>query len=174
MIKLNKYNLQAAHYEPPFAIRKDKAKVEASDTSQQIVEKLLWVPAALVARFVHQFPNLYSEADELFAEGVSTLSILAHREDLTAEQKSTFAYRRCLRAMENYANGTESVIAVSVETRYRWRKSGRQVPKSVPIDDAGLMDDHTDILLRDAAEHLGVDLNNMSEKDQRALERLLK
>ena len=172
MIKLNKYNTQAAHYEPPFEIRKDKAKVEEGDTPQQIIDKLLWVPASLVARFLHQFPGLQSEADELFSEGVSTLSTLAHRTDLTVDQRSTYAYRRCLRAMENYANSIDSVISVSLETRYRRRKTGKGLPRSIQLDDViGQTDDHTSILLRDVADHLDVDLNNLSRKDLKKLER---
>lgn len=175
LIKLNKYNKQAAHYTPPVPVGKKLPGPTDEDSAEVILEKLLWVPAILVSQFLHQFPALRPDADELFSVGVLTLSTLIDREDLSANDVARFAKVRCCRAMEDYANTIESVILVNPTARYRRRKKYRAIPMSVPVGDTPLSseDDHTDLHLRDAAEHLGLDLDNLSARDKRKLERLL-
>lgn len=177
MIKLNPKIRRVARYEPPYAVARNFDDFDASAPVNEQIESLLWIPATLVSRFIGQFPFLEAEGDELFSIGVLRVCEIVNGGKFGPEKIGAVCNVQCRREMENYCNGLNSVVRVCTSTRYENRNKGRDTPKHVKMTDYGratsVTDDHTDMLLRDAAQVLGYDLGDLTLKQKRKLAQIL-
>lgn len=170
MIRLNPRNPQCCHYEPPVPVERHFGPPDPD----RPVESLLWIPAVLTSRFMAQYPRLRSEGDELFSAGVASVVETIHQDRWPLDKVGAVCQIRCRRAMEDYANSLTSVVKVCTTTRYENRKKGVRTPRSQRlVAPTSVGDDMTDLILRDAAEAVGVDLSDMSQKDRLRLWRVL-
>lgn len=172
MIRLNPKSMAVRHYDPPFPVDKWFGPVDRTQTPNEQAAQLYWIPATLVSRYIGQFPTLTPEADELFSVGVEQVHAIVHKPSFTGCQIGAVVNVQCRYHMEAYCNGLNSVVSVCTKTRYNNRNSGKPTPSHMRLNSAhqhAHVDDMTEVLLRDAAESIQVDLENLSLREKRAL-----
>lgn len=174
LVKLNKLNRGVAFYNPPIPVVRNFDDIDRKAPANDQIDALLWIPALLVCRFLHQFPFLKNEADELFSIGMMTVVDLVHNSDHPGHKIGAIVHTDSCAAMEAYCNNLNSVVNVHTRTRYRNRKAGKQTPESVKLThQATVEDDLSELLVRDAAEFLGIDLEKATLNDKRRIARTL-
>ena len=175
LVKLNKSNKGCSRYDAPFEVTRHFDDPDASQSTAEQSEHLFWVAALLVSRFLHQFPFLRNEADELFSIGCATICevVASGRYDL--DKVGAVCNVKACRAMEDYVNGLNSVVKVCTTTRYSNLKKGVESPVHQALSTGmGVEDDLSEILVRDAAECLGYDVENLTLAQKRKIrEKLL-
>ena len=179
MIKLNPNNHEAFRYVPPIPVGCFFGDIDVEAPANEQVECLLWIPATLVARFRHQFPHLCCESDELFSIGVSKVVEVVNRFEFPGNKIGAVCNIQCRRAMEDYANGLNSVVKVCTTTQYENRRRGITTPSSSAFNHnnsqgISFEDDPTELLVRDAADSIGVDIKSMTRSQKRKLAEVLK
>jgi len=170
MIKLNRRDRSCLHYDPPIPVTRCFDDIDTDAPTDVQIEQLLWVPAVLVARFHGQFPTLHSELDELFSVGMLTVCEVVNAGKHDGDKIGGVIHVACVRAMEDYCNNLNSIVKVSTTTRYTNHKRGIETPshKRMVMDHSSV-DDQTELMIRDAAEALGLDTENMDAKQKRRL-----
>lgn len=156
-------------YDPPIEVKRHRGPL--SDDQDQRIEQLLWIPASLVSRLCGQYPRLRSEADELFSVGVQAIVETVREDRHPAEKIGRVCHGKARRAMENYANGVDTVIKVSNSTRWKRFREGQPIPKSQgEPQPTATYDDLTDVVIRDACQPLGyTDLSKLNARQKRRL-----
>lgn len=174
LIRLNKRNHRRVKYKPPFEVIRCFDDVDRDAPGEEQIEALLWIPWMLVCRFIAQFPTLRSEADALFSEGYMVVVDKVMNTKYPSEKIGAVINVAACKAMEDYANRLNSVVYVSHDTQYNNLKKGKQTPHHVKlVSDLTTEDDHAELLVRDAAELLGVDVDNMTLKEKRRIQEVL-
>lgn len=138
-------------------------------TDQELINCHIWISANLVSKFIGQFPHVENEGDELFSIGVEQIATTITSREFPAATVGAICQVRCRSAMEIYLNSLQSLVSVSRSQRYRNRKTGRRTPKHVFCTEYSDNDTHTEIEIRDAADALGLDTDNLSKSDRRNL-----
>lgn len=175
LVKLNKSNKGCSRYDAPFEVTRHFDDPDPSASVAEQSEHLFWVSALLVSRFLHQFPFLKNEADELFSIGCMTICEVVSSQRYENDKVGAVCNVKACRAMEDYINGLNSVVKVCTTTRYSNLKKGVESPVHRPLTAGlGVVDDHSEILVRDAAECLGYDIKTLTLHQKRKLrEKLL-
>lgn len=179
MIRLNARNHEVFRYVPPIQVEHFFGDIDVTADANHQVECLLWIPATLVARFRHQFPRLHCESDELFSIGVAKVVEVVNRFEFPGNKIGAVCNVQCRRAMEDYANGLNSVVKVCTTTQYENRKRGVTTPSCSTFNHhtaSGLAweDDPTELIVRDAAASIGVDIDALTRTQKRKLAEVLK
>lgn len=171
LIRLNKLNRGMAFYEPPIEVVRNFDDIDRSAHPDQQIEALLWIPAALVCRFLHQFPYLTNEADELFSIGVLVVIETVKNTKVSGEKIGAHVHVKACAEMEAYGNNLNSVIKVATRTRYRRRNKNKHTPSTVRLasEMALVEDNETEFVLRDAAEFLGINLETATQAERERL-----
>lgn len=174
MIKLRQYDQTKVYFEPPIPVEPFFGDIDVSWPYDRQIECLLWIPAALVSKFIGQYPFLQSEDEELFSVGVEKVVEIVTSEKYDSGDIGAVCTVACRRSMEEYGNRLNRIVRVSTSLLYKNRRLGKKTPKSVSYT-SGLTsrDDRTETYMKDAAETLGIDLNNMSRRDKNELKRVL-
>jgi hypothetical protein len=171
LIMFNPHVKKSAHFAPPVPITFSKTDRTASQADQ--VTSLLWIPAFLVGRFLYQFPALGPESEELFSEGVLAVAEVVANEQVGQDDIERKVMMFCTHRMQQYARGLYQPMSISGDTQYAKRRTGRRVPKLVTgAESSYTTDDHTSLLLRDALDAYGIDLETATAKQRRKLGRL--
>lgn len=176
LVKLNSRNRGMAHYEPPIPVVRHFDDVDRSAPDDEQIDSLLWVAAVMVCRFLHQFPVLAKEADELFSIGMFVIVDTVKNEDHPGHLIGAVVNKKCMAAMEQYANSLNSIVSVSTKTRYNNLNANKETPDSVRLTNGTttrVEDDDTSLIVEDAAEFLGIDLEKASLSERRKLARTL-
>jgi len=188
MVRLNPDIKTVWSYTPPIPVTRHFDDPSPTMTLNEQIEYMLWIPAALVGRWLGQHQFLIGEADELFSIGVLRLTEIVHdreRYESSPVGIGTIVYGRCHYAMESYINNLNSVVKVSTSTRYKNKRDGKETPMSLDLEGlasaderhawhpAYTVDDHSDLLLRDACEVLGYDYTNLTLKQKRRVADIL-
>lgn len=178
LIRLNARNRRVNRYVPPFEVQPFYEDIDTTASPSEQVSCLLWIPAALVARFRFQFPHLIPESDELFSIGVAKVVEIVNRKEFSGDKIGAVCNMQCRRAMEDHANGLHSVVKVCTTTRYENRKRGVVTPgcRSLPSDGLPTLsaeDDTTELLVQDAAEILGIDISSLTLVQKKRLSEVL-
>lgn len=170
LIRLNRLNRGMAHFDPPIPVVRNFEDVDRDDPDDEQVDALLWVPTILVCRFIHQFPFLKNEAEELFSIGLFVVVDAVKNTKHPGHKIGAIVHTNCVAAMERYCNDLDSVVSVSTFTRYKNRNAGKDTPESVRLTHQAIVeDDQTELLVRDAAEFLGIDLSKATLSDKRQI-----
>ena len=174
LVKLNKNNKGKASYEPPIPVVRNFDDIDRSAPPDEQIEGLLWIVAVLVCRFLHQFPFLYREGDELFSVGMIVVVDSVHNTDTPGDKIGSHIHTNACSAMEAYCNNLDSVVNMTTRTRYRYKERGKEIPTDIRLTaEAVVEDDHTEIIVRDAAKTLGIDLENATLHEKRRLHEFL-
>lgn len=174
LVKLNKLNKGSAYYDPPFPVVRHFDDIDRSAPVDQQIENLVWIPALLVSRFLYQFPRLHSEADELFSVGLEVVVEEVNKRGNPGDKIGGIIHTNACAAMESYCNNINSIVKVSTRTRYKNREKSKPNPSHIRLtSDRSSYDDNTELILRDAAESLGIDLERMTLKEKRKLAEVL-
>jgi len=173
LIMFNPHIKQSAYFKPPVPVTLNFDGIDRTASKDDQVTDLLWIPAFLVARFLYQFPALRPESDELFSEGVLAVVEVVNDESVSTEDIERKCAMFCSHRMQQYARALYLPVSVSGPTQYSKRRSGDKIPKgtSSPVE-ATIEDDHSELLIRDALESYGFDLDNLTTKQRRKLRRL--
>jgi len=170
LIRLDPKNRGMYRYEPPIEVVKTFGDIDREAPIDDQIADLLWIPASLVCRFVFQFPFLRSEADELFSIGVMVVVDKVNNSDAPGHVIGAHVNLKTQVKMEEYANSLNSIAGPTTRTRYEKIKGGILTPTHCRLtSEDRVVDDETELLVRDAAEHLGYDLNNMTLNQKRKL-----
>ena len=171
MIRLNPQSKAVRSYTPPFPVTKNFDDIDTDAPLNEQIEGLLWIPATLVGRYTGQFPILINEADELFSIGVQQVFDVVHKQKFPGDKIGGIVNIQCRYHMEAYCNNLNSVVKVCTKTRYNNRNNGKPTPshKKLVAGRHRSDDDYTEVLLRDAAESLQIDLENMTLREKRQL-----
>lgn len=172
MIKLNPSVRGVCHYEPPVPVVPHFEDIDVSAPIDEQIENLLWIPASLVCRFLYQFPHLGNEADELFSIGLQKVVESVTSGKYAGEKIGSVVTVKCRRAMEDYANNLTSVVKIGTTTRYENYRNGIDMPSCQALSETSTpnaVNDTTAIVIEEAAEHLGIDLENMTLSEKRKL-----
>jgi len=174
LVKLNKRNKGTAHYKPPFPVIRNFDDIDREAPANQQIENLIWIPALLVSRFLYQFPFLRNEADEMFSVGLEVVVDEVHKEGVPGDRIGAVIHTNACAAIEAYCNNINSVVKVSTRTRYKNLQRMKETPHHIRLTaQAVTEDDETELIIKDAAEFLGIDLKNMGLKDKRKLAEVL-
>lgn len=174
LVKLNKLNKNSASYVPPFPVVRHFDDIDREAPTDQQIMNLVWIPALLVSRFLYQFPYLNSEADELFSVGLEVVVKEVNKEGIPGDKIGAIIHTNACAAIEEYCNNLDSVIRISTRTRYKNLERAKRTPASSKLkSDRFTTDDDTELILRDAAEFCGIDLENMTLKEKRKLAEVL-
>lgn len=174
LVKLNKANKGTAHYKPPFPVTRHFEDIDRDAPENEQIENLIWIPALLVSRFLHQFPFLRNEADEMFSVGVEVVVDEVYKDGTPGDKIGAVIHTNACAAIEAYCNNINSVVKVSTRTRYKNLQKMKETPSNVRLTaQAVTSDDDTELIVRDAAEFLGIDLQNMTLKEKRKLAEVL-
>jgi hypothetical protein len=171
MIRLNPKVKTVRHFEPPFPVTRHFDPVDTSAPLNEQIESLLWIPATLVSRYLGQFPYLENEAEEMFSVGYEQVMAIVHKGGHSGDKIGAVCNVQCRYHIEAYCNGLNSVVKVCTKTRYNNRNFGKPTPshKKLVAGRHRHDDDHTELLLRDAAQTLQLDLDNLSLRQKRLL-----
>jgi hypothetical protein len=170
--------LRARLYNPPIPVDRTvenaNAPIDRNDPIDVQIERLLWIPTYLVGRFLYQYPCLESEADELFSVALEVLIDMIHS-DVNARNIKSHTIVNATFEMEKYANQLDSVVVTSTKTRYLKQKEGEEVATSFRLrsDDSFVEDEEHLILIEEACESLGIDIEGASLAERRQLARKL-
>lgn len=174
LVKLNKLNRGVAFYDPPIEVVRNFDDIDRDAPADEQIESLLWIPALLVCRFLHQFPFLKNEADELFSIGMLTVVDTVNNSDHPGHKIGAIIHTLACADMEAYCNNLNSVVNIHTRTRYRNRMAGKDTPESVRLThQATVEDDQSELIVSDAAEFLGIDLDRASLAEKRTIARTL-
>lgn len=174
LVKLNRRNNGMAYYDPPFPVTRTFGEVDRDSNPNDQIEALLWIPAVLVCRFLNQFPFLKKEADELFSIGTLVVVDLVNNSDYPGDKIGGVINVTACEAMESYCNSLNSLMKVSRDTLYRNHRNGKRNPTNIRLtSQAVTTDDDTELLVKDAAKYLGIDLERMTLKEKRKLAEVL-
>jgi len=167
LIKLKKGG-KVAEYNPPVEVVRHFDDIDTESPATDQIEKLLWIPASIVARFLGQFPFLRNETDELFSIGCTIVAKTVSESKFSGDKIGAVCNVRCIRAMEDYVNGINSMVKVCTTTRYENLKNGIETPVHTSLTSCmGVEDDHTEVMVRDVCERLGYDRDNLTLKQKR-------
>lgn len=170
LIRLNKSNPKLAHYDPPFPIKQTFGPVDRKAPVDQQIEAMLWIPAVLVCQFLHQFPFLEPEADELFSIGVEVVVDKANNSKASASVIGSHVFEKARVKIEEYANSLNSIAGPSTRTMYKNLETGKHTPHHVRLtSDTETSDSEAELLVRDAAEYLGIDLETATLAQRRTI-----
>ena len=170
IIRLNRKSHACLHYMPPIPVTRYFDDVDTDAPANQQIEQLLWIPALLVARFHGQFPILHSELDELFSIGLLTVCEVVNGGGHSGSKIGGVIHVACVRAMEDYANDLNSIVKVGTTTRYKNHKRGIETPVHGRLTvDQAVSADMTEIMIRDAAESIGLRIGDLDAKQKRRL-----
>lgn len=174
LVRLNRLNRGMAHFVPPIPVVRNFEDVDRDAPDDEQIDALLWVPTILVCRFLHQFPFIKNEGDELFSIGLMVVVDTVKNTKHPGHTIGAVVHTNCVAAMERYCNDLDSVVSVSTFTRYKNRNAGKDTPESVKLTHQAVVDDDcTELYVRDAAEFLGFDLNSATLAQKRQLARTL-
>lgn len=177
MIKLKTHNTECAIWNPPIPVEKHFGPVDITADQETQIKQLSWIPALLVCRFLGQFPHLWPEADEMFSIAMLKVveTVASNDGEFDGDKIGSVCNVRGRRAIEDHANGVYSAIKICTTTRYENRKKGIQTPVSGGVSEwISHEDDHTELIVKDAANALGFDLENMTRSERKALAEALK
>jgi hypothetical protein len=173
MIKLNPKIKSCLHYDPPIAVTRHFEDVNTDDSAETQIEQLSWIPALLVSRFLGQFPFLHAEADELFSIGICKVVMIVADRAHAGDKIGAVVNVQCRRAMEDYANSLNTIVAVGTTTRYKNLNRGVDTPHHSRLDSESpklvTVDDLTETYVADAAHALGIDVARMTLRDKRKM-----
>lgn len=170
LIRFNPRLRGAVSYAPPIPVTPNFSGPEPGAPSHQQINDLLWIPAFLVGKFIYQYPSFHAEGDELFSLGVEAVVELVHDEKPHPKGLVQRVFNLCVSRFNSYGSQVGSVIGISRPSQYRCTVSGRGFPKSITHPtEACIEDDHSELLIRDAAVHLGYDLDNLTKKQAERL-----
>lgn len=169
MYRLNLHDSRRFPYRPPIDLPQDARGLDASMPFEELVIRSLWISSNLVSILVGQFPQFVSEADELFSIGCEVITATLAEEGFPLTEIGAVCQTRCRVAMEDHLNQISSMVSVSRSQRYRNRRSGRHTPRHIFSSQGVTEDSHAEIEIRDAAEVSGLDLDNLTPSERRAI-----
>lgn len=170
LIRLDPTNRGMYRYEPPIEVVKTFGDIDREAPIDDQIADLLWIPAMLVCRFVFQFSFLRSEADELFSIGMMVVVDKVNNSDAPGHLIGSHVNCLATVKMEEYANSLNSIAGPTTRTRYEKIGKGILTPTHSRLtSEDRVVDDETELLVRDAAEFLGYDLENMNLNQKRKL-----
>ncbi len=160
-----------APYIPPFPVTMPTEEpIDRSLPLDDQIMALTWIPAILVSRFLYQYPNLDSEADELFSVGIEVVVDMVNRDDVDGDDLIAWTVVNARRTMEVYASGLDSVVKVCQSTRYNRAKQGRKVPSSGELTEhGGAGTDDTERIIELACQALDLDIRSASFADRKQI-----
>ncbi len=174
LVKLNEDVEKQAPYDPPVEVTRHFTDPNRDAPASEQIEFLMWIPAAMVSRFLFQFPFLRDEADELFSIGVEVVAEKVADQTLSGSIIGSHITTLCMYRMEEYANSLDSVVNTSTRTRYTNFHRGKETPRNSRLThDTSIQPDNHEVILADAVRKFGKPLDEMNLTERRELARML-